>query len=203
MSQALRHASTTTTSSGSTYFGANQDSPADIGSGSCGGAQQQRAPVEVESSDSEQLTREWYYPTEDLEDSEASSNFDQACWDDDEEPLLEDGEILIPCEPDQEYKEEDALYLRNFAVTYQQVQGALQASRTGREQRTYRKLFAKGKSKGARPPRSFQKGQPPRKKNFNVRTPFKDKARGKPTRKTWDKFKSNVVCFKCGKKRPC
>ena len=109
-------------------------------------------------------------------DSDASSNYDQACWDDDGEPLMEDGEVLIPCEPDQDYREEDAIVLRNFAVTYQQVRGALQASRKGREQKTYKKLFAKGKGKSARPPRSFQKGHAPRKKEFDVRTPFRDKA---------------------------
>ena len=157
---------------------------------------------EPPSTTSEQPIGNWNYPVDypDDYDDSSDSDFDQAYYDDDGEPLQEDGEVLIPFDPDQEYDEREAADLRTFAVTYQQVRGALQATRTGREQKTYKKLFAKGKGKGKKPPKPFRKGQPPRVKKPDKRTPYKDRVGGKSTRQTWNKFKSNIVCYKCGKK---
>ena len=95
---------------------------------------------------------------------------------------------MIPFDDAKTYDEEEARDLRTFAATYQTVRGALQASRTGREQKTYQKYVSKGKGKGKRPPRTFRKGQPPVKKQPQKSTPFKDKAGGKPSRGTWSKI---------------
>ena len=76
----------------------------------------------------------------DDDESSDDDNYDMECYDDDGEPLQdEEGYTLIPLVDDKEYTEDEAREILAFAVTYRQVRGALQATRTGRDQKSYQK----------------------------------------------------------------
>ena len=58
------------------------------------------------------------------------------CFDDDGGNLTDkDGQGLVPFDPEQNYEEEQSLFLVAFANTYREVRGRLQASRVGRDQK--------------------------------------------------------------------
>ena len=61
-------------------------------------------------------------------------NYDRAMYDDDGEPIVDEetGEVLIPMDPDLEYREEDAVALATFAGTYSEMRGKDQRGRLKR-----------------------------------------------------------------------
>jgi len=75
---------------------------------------------------------------EDVEE-ESDDEFDNSKFDDDGLPLVDpNGTELIPFDPELEYDEADAFFLCCFAGTYREVRGKLQATRIGRDQKTFR-----------------------------------------------------------------
>ena len=110
------------------------------GSGSGDGAPAAQPPsgnVGMNDSSSNAANSYDNYWNEELEEDSSGSDYDMAQYDDDGGELVTDGgEVLIPFDEAKTYDEDEARDLRTFAATYQTVRGALQASRTGREQKT-------------------------------------------------------------------
>ena len=127
---------------------------------------------------------------------------------DDGAPLQDDqGETLVPFEPENSYEEKEAIYLCAFAGSYREVRGALQATRMGRDQKMFhdktkgagRGSGRKGAGRGFKKKPFIRSGQPPKRPNSGVRAPFKDKAGGKASRGPASELLKCTRCFRCGK----
>ena len=137
-----------------------------------------------------------------IEDEDSEDDvFDEACYDDDGAPLIDEaGNLLLPMDTDREYQEEEANFLLAFAGTYREVRGQLQATRVGRDQKIFQKKTAKGSGKSfVKKPRFFKPGQAPKKTFPERQTPFKGKNFGKPNRGTPSEMLARTKCFRCGK----
>ena len=133
------------------------------------------------------------------EDEDSEDNYDMAYFDDDGLPLVDSSEnVLIPFDPEDEYTEEDAIYLVAFAGTYREVRGQLQATRVGRDQKVAAKMHKKGSGKSFKP-RPFQARQAPRKTFPMKKTPFKNKVNGMQSRGTRNDLFKRTKCYRCGK----
>ena len=136
---------------------------------------------------------------DDAEEEDSEDEYDMTMFDDDGLPLTdEQGNTLVPFEPDKEYGEEEAIYLCAFAGSYREVRGALQATRVGRDQKVVKKSFLKSKPPFKKKP-FFKPGQAPKRSFPDRSTPYKDKVGGKPTRGPTSDLLKKTKCFKCGK----
>ena len=98
--------------------------------------------------------------------------------------INDDGEGLIPFDDQQEFDENEAVALMTFAGTYREVRGRLQATRVGRDRKTFGKKGSSkkgsGKSKGkGRDRPKFWSRKPPKRVQTSRQTIFKDKVGGK------------------------
>ena len=115
-------------------------------------------------------------------ETDSEDELDHTLYDDDGGRLVDDnGETLIPFDPDVVYDEDTAVFLTVWAGSYREVRGRLQATRKGRDQKVVRKPKGggKGKSKFSVKKKFFKPGQQPRRAFPDKKTPFKDKVHGK------------------------
>ena len=74
-------------------------------------------------------------------ETDSEDEFDHTLYDDDGGRLVdENGETLIPFDPDVVYDEDTAVFLTAWAGSYREVRGQLQATRKGRDQKVVPKF---------------------------------------------------------------